>query len=94
MNKKKFKVGGLFSGVGGIELGFKKSGFEETATIYSSSVSSAQSSIQSAMVGTSQLFQGQMDSYLKSKAAAITPLMDAYADRVLVIKLKSTVLKE
>lgn len=28
MNKKKFKVGGLFSGVGGIELGFKKSGFE------------------------------------------------------------------
>ncbi|MEC8882103.1 MAG: hypothetical protein VX737_02320 [Pseudomonadota bacterium] len=54
-----------------------------------SSVSSAQSSIQSAMVGASQLFQGQMDSYLKSKTAAITPLMDAYADRALVIKLKS-----
>ncbi len=54
-----------------------------------SSVSSAQSSIQSAMVGVSQLFQGQMDSYLKSKTAAITPLMDAYADRALVIKLKS-----
>ena len=53
-----------------------------------SSVSSAQSSIQSAMVGASQLFQGQMDSYLKSKTAAITPLMDAYADRVLLIKLK------
>ena len=28
MSKKKFKVGGLFSGVGGIELGFKSSGFE------------------------------------------------------------------
>lgn len=27
MSKKKFTVGGLFSGVGGIELGFQKSGF-------------------------------------------------------------------
>ena len=26
--KEKFKVGGLFAGVGGIELGFKKSGFD------------------------------------------------------------------
>ena len=28
MKNKKFTVGGLFSGVGGIELGFKKSGFD------------------------------------------------------------------
>jgi len=30
MSKKIFKVGGLFSGVGGIELGFQKSGFNVT----------------------------------------------------------------
>lgn len=51
------------------------------------SVSSAQSSVQSAMIGASQVFQGQMDSYLKTKASTITALMDAYADRALVIKL-------
>ena len=27
-SKNKLKVGGLFSGVGGIELGFKEAGFE------------------------------------------------------------------
>ena len=45
------------------------------------SISSAQSSVVSSMVTANQLFQGQMDSFLKGKTAAISPLVDAYADR-------------
>ena len=52
-----------------------------------SQVSSAQSSVQSAMVTANQLFQGQMDSYLKNKATAVTPLLEAYADRFLKITI-------
>ncbi len=50
-------------------------------------ISSAQSSVNSAMITANQLFQGVMDSYLKGKASAVSPLMDAYSDRYLQIKI-------
>lgn len=55
-----------------------------------SQISSAQSSVQSSMITANQIFQGQMDSFLKAKATAVTPLMDAYADRYLKLKIVSS----
>ena len=52
-----------------------------------SSISSAQSGVVSAMVTANNLFTGQMDSFLKSKTAAITPLVSAYARRFLQITI-------
>ena len=52
-----------------------------------SQVSSAQASVNAAMITATQLFQGSMDSYLKGKATAVSPLMEAYADRYLKIKI-------
>lgn len=55
-----------------------------------SQISSAQSTVQSSMITANQLFQAQMDSYLKAKATAVTPLMEAYADRFLRLKVSNS----
>jgi hypothetical protein len=55
-----------------------------------SSISSAQSTVMSSMVTANRVFQGQMDTFLKGKTAAITPLIDAYADRYLKITVRGT----
>lgn len=51
------------------------------------SITSAQSTVINSMVAANQLFQGQMDSFLKQKLFAASPLMYVYADRACQITL-------